>query len=226
MNAKTHKKIHEVRDRNPDAPAAIPASSQPQPNDLSGNLILETNPGDCIEDVCKRATALAINKRQSVSFEFNGKTIIASPKDSWKKVLRKWNPNYDPKKAAIYPDTAREALRRWDAGQSVFTVEMGGLGPGYEQAIQILVFEIIREHIGQHKPLPKPGTSANGWMDSCAHRVSETAGGFSGAQVGAAKNLAYYYLKDGYAKTLESFKEKDKDRTIQVSNFWPKAPSE
>src|SRR3990167_269657 len=43
------------------------------------------------------------------------------------------------------PATAAEALARWDAGQSVFTVEMGGLGPGYEQVIHIMAFEIIRE---------------------------------------------------------------------------------
>lgn len=34
------------------------------------------------------------------------------------------------------PETCEEALARWDAGETVFTAEMGGLGPGYEQAIQ------------------------------------------------------------------------------------------
>jgi hypothetical protein len=98
---------------------------------------------------------------------------------------------------------------------------MGGLGPGYEQAIQILVFEILREHLRTKKPLPTPqSANANGWMDNVIHRINEQLGGFSGAQVGAAKNLAYHYLKDGYAKSLE----KCKDRTIQVSRFFPKAP--
>ena len=44
----------------------------------------------------------------------------------------------------LVPKTASEALARWDAGGSVFTLEMGGLGPGYEQVIHIVVFELIR----------------------------------------------------------------------------------
>lgn len=48
--------------------------------------------------------------------------------------------------------------------------------------------------------------------------------GFSGAQVGAAKNLAYRMLRDGYAATIESMRKHDSERLIQVSNEWPHAP--
>ncbi|KKK93920.1 hypothetical protein LCGC14_2688070 [marine sediment metagenome] len=41
-------------------------------------------------------------------------------------------------KLQLHPKTLDEAIERWDAGRSLFSVEMGGLGPGYEQAIQIL----------------------------------------------------------------------------------------
>ena len=44
-------------------------------------------------------------------------------------------------------DTAREQVERWDAGQSIWTLEMGGMGPGYEQAIQVLAIEITRDNL-------------------------------------------------------------------------------
>jgi hypothetical protein len=50
--------------------------------------------------------------------------------------------------------TAQEALSRWDAGDIVWTVSMSGMGPGYEQAIHVLVFEIIRDN----DPLPTGDT--------------------------------------------------------------------
>ena len=42
----------------------------------------------------------------------------------------------DPPQAGAHGPAvdAAEQLRRWDAGDSIWTVEMGGLGPGYEQA--------------------------------------------------------------------------------------------
>lgn len=183
-------------------------------------IVLDPPLGSHIEEVCKEACALAINKQTNVNFTFNGKDVTATPKDSWLKVLKRWNPEYDPVKASIYPATAKEALRRWDSGQSVFTVEMGGLGPGYEQAIHILVFEIIRDNL--RKKLPKPGESSNGWADKTVSRINKSCGGFSGAQVGAAKNLAYHYLNDGYEATIKQF-DNEKDRTIQVSTAWPKS---
>lgn len=181
-------------------------------------LVLETSPGDHIEHACKSACAKAISQNRNVRFTFNGKEIEATPLDSWMDVLRKWDVNYDPVKAAIYPDTAQEALRRWDDGQGVFTIEMGGLGPGYEQAIQLLVFELLRDNLD--KPLPTKDEDWRSWGDATVHRINGSCGGFSGAQVGAAKNLAFHYLKDGYEATIRQF-DNEKDRTIQVSNFWP-----
>jgi hypothetical protein len=124
----------------------------------------------------------------------------------------------------MYPMTAAEWLRRWDAGEGVWTIEMGGLGPGYEQAIQVCVAEIIRDNID--KPLPEGKFGE--WGDATIERVDakdpETGkyklGGLSGAQVGAAKQLAFHFLANGPAKTLEKV---DRDRWTQVSNFWPKA---
>jgi hypothetical protein len=42
------------------------------------------------------------------------------------------------------PDRPAEVVAAWDAGRVIWTVEMGGLGPGYEQTIQTLVVELLR----------------------------------------------------------------------------------
>lgn len=122
----------------------------------------------------------------------------------------------------LYHETAQDMLAAWDRGESVWSIEMGGLGPGYEQAIQLLAVEIVRDELG--KPLPEPGTSADDWADATVHRVNDWPGcGFSGAQVGAAKHIAYKFLNEGPRKALLSYKEQepDGDRLIQVSREWP-----
>ncbi len=112
--------------------------------------------------------------------------------------------------------TAADVVRMWDAGETVFTVEMGGLGPGYEQAIQVLVIELLRDNAA----LPSPGEVGT-WGDATARKHSAALGGLSEAQVGAAKSLAYRILRDGYTLTLDSMRKNDSSRVIQVSNRWP-----
>lgn len=119
---------------------------------------------------------------------------------------------------------ARDALAAWDRGESVWSIEMGGLGPGYEQTIQVLTFEIVRDYL--EKPLPARGTSADGWADDTVYRVNAWPGcGFSGAQVGAAKWLAYRFLDKGHRATLEECRAHDKERLTQVSQTWPHDPT-
>ncbi len=88
----------------------------------------------------------------------------------------------------LYATDAKEQLRRWDAGESIWSIELGGLGPGYEQAIQVLAIEIVRDYLD--KPLPDKEAWST-WADDTVHRVNKHCGGFSGAQVDAAKKLAY-----------------------------------
>ena len=47
----------------------------------------------------------------------------------------------------IYGKDAAEWLERWDAGKPVWSVSMGGIGPGYEQALQIAAAETVRRLI-------------------------------------------------------------------------------
>ena len=121
------------------------------------------------------------------------------------------------------PETwsAVELVAAWDRGDSLWTVEMGGLGPGYEQAIQVAMIEIVRDNID--KPLPVP-EDADSWGDDTLRKHSSALGGLSGAQAGAARSLAYRILKNGYGPTLDSMRQHDKERLTQVSsNRWPHA---
>jgi len=126
----------------------------------------------------------------------------------------------------MYPTNVKEAVELWDKGETIWSIEMGGLGPGYEQAIQLLMVEILRDHCNDIIPTDKK--EHEDWLktfgEKTVHRINETAGGYSGAQVGAVKNLAYQFLVNGWGKIMAM---KDlKDRKIQVSNFWPKATKE
>jgi hypothetical protein len=133
------------------------------------------------------------------------------------------------------PETAAEALARWDAGDVVWTVEMGGLGPGYEQVIHIMAFEIIRELLS-HEPLDWTKADAgNALPDYDARQRSEWGRftnqieaavmpkvrglGSSGAQWGAAQNLAYIVVRKGWRKALD---ELPAERLIQIDRTWPR----
>lgn len=113
------------------------------------------------------------------------------------------------------PETVHELLTQWDTGDSIWSIEMGGIGPGYEQAIQVLAVEIMRDH--HHLPLPT-GEAQRTWADATIARIDEHIGGFSGAQVEAAKHIAYKFMKEGPSKAMETCPE---DRKILVSNFFP-----
>lgn len=119
---------------------------------------------------------------------------------------------------SLYGATAAEWLRRWDSGDSVWSVEMGGLGPGYEQAIQIAAVAIVRTNLG--KPLDDTEDALKEWgWDAIPKGL-----GLSGAQAGAARNLAYKMLKYGPAECVRQIKESGaEDRLIQVCKYFPEA---
>lgn len=83
----------------------------------------------------------------------------------------------------------------------------------------MLFVEMVRDHAD--KPLPREDEEAT-WGDDTVHRLNE-AYGFSGAQVGAAKSLAYRVIRDGYDAFLDKAREQVPGRMIQVSNHWPHA---
>ena len=129
---------------------------------------------------------------------------------------------------AHYGNDAAEWLSRWDNDETVWSVEMGGLGPGYEQAIQIqiTIAEIIRFMLAENFDHTKWGDKEKWEIDRARiEKMGLEEGGkirdlgLSGAQWGAALQVAtHIYMRDPWVAFMD---EKIKDRLIQVSRSFP-----
>lgn len=124
-----------------------------------------------------------------------------------------------------YGRDAADWLARWDAGKGVWSIEMGGLGPGYEQAIQMTAAEVLR-HLLDAKYDHAAWSDTEVWQRD--RKAIETAGfsneiikalGLSGAQWGAAVSIATKLYMDGPRKIMNE--PSIKDRHIQVSRTFP-----
>lgn len=124
-----------------------------------------------------------------------------------------------------YGADAADWLKRWDDGRSVWSISMGGLGPGYEQCIQITAAEILRFMLDKKYDV-------SFWEDKeiWEHDRDEIekmsfnnptikALGLSGAQWGAAMNLAGFLYRYGPRGVMRD--ERVKDRHIQISKNFP-----
>ena len=122
-----------------------------------------------------------------------------------------------------YGKDAQEWLDRWDAGKTVWSISMGGLGPGYEQAIQIGAAEILRICLAEKFDTSK-WDDREQWskdrelIDEKMKPVDEKIG-FSGAQFGAARNIATHLYKNGPRALMKV--DVEKSRFIQVSKNFP-----
>jgi hypothetical protein len=124
---------------------------------------------------------------------------------------------------------ATEWLKRWDEGRIVWTIEMGGLGPGYEQCIHVTCAELLRHML-------KANYDGISWADTetwnrdreliqRAAFDNETIDklGLSGAQYGAALSIATAIYRRGPRDVMAD--PAVKDRHIQVSKNFPGAQS-
>lgn len=120
-----------------------------------------------------------------------------------------------------YGKNAADLVRKWDADETIWSITLGGFGPGYEQALVIAAVEFAREGLD----VPLEGDLEQffraGWEEVCLHaleRIKPWFTGLSGAQYGAAKWLAWQWVHgDGPAFVAD---KKYDDRTIQVSRRW------
>lgn len=124
-----------------------------------------------------------------------------------------------------YGKDAADWLAKWDRGDGVWSISMGGLGPGYEQCIQMLVAENLRHLLSVAPPRPCPEEEINAVWDtmreaSFKNEVVEKLGP-SGAQWGAAGNLAWQFYQRGPIDVMRD--PKLKDRHIQVCKNFPGA---
>lgn len=116
---------------------------------------------------------------------------------------------------------SHEILEKWDNGQIVWSIEMGGLGPGYEQALQCAAIEALR-------CLDEYADAVNVVEEEKIEEITDPGlrrvAGLSGAQAGAARFLAWKWFLLGEEGTKAEAREHDAgDRLIQVSNTWPHA---
>ena len=124
----------------------------------------------------------------------------------------------------FYGADAAEWLRRWDEGRSVWSIEMGGMGPGYEQAIQVVAAEVVR-HLLDKKydlsddakwPEQREAIEHFGLNDS---ETIKKLGGITGAMWGAGCNLALQIYRQGPTKVMTDARVRD--RHIQVNRKFP-----
>lgn len=122
-----------------------------------------------------------------------------------------------------YGKSSQDWLNRWDSGDSVWSIEMGGLGPGYEQCIHITAAEILRVMLDKQydtSTWDKYWKEISNEIENTVLKVPRVEKlGLSGAQWGAAMNLATMLYMHGPIKALTD--ERIKDRLIQVSKFFP-----
>jgi hypothetical protein len=128
----------------------------------------------------------------------------------------------------LYGASAEEWLRRWDEGQDIWSIEMSGLGPGHEQAIQVATAELVRIILNNGYECkkwanPDDPTDWNRDRKLIYEQAMKTPTieslGLVGAQYGAALFLAAKLCIDGPAKIL-TYPE-TKNRIIQVSKNFP-----
>ncbi len=125
-------------------------------------------------------------------------------------------------------ETVQQLIAAWDAGRTIWSLELGGLGPGYEQCIQVAAVEFARacKDLTGMKNDDKDSTER--FTAKCEERLREIddkLGGMSGAQFGAARWLAWQWCFNGGPKEVQiRLKARgEDDRAIQVSRDWPKA---
>lgn len=126
---------------------------------------------------------------------------------------------------AMYGVDADDWLKKWDAGEIVWSIEMGGLGPGYEQCIHITAAEILRYLLNKKYDASK-WDNIETWekdrddIQQMSFNNSEIKKlGLSGAQWGAALSLATTLYRQGPRAVMTD--EKVKDRHIQVQKTFP-----
>ncbi len=121
--------------------------------------------------------------------------------------------------------TNEQALAAWDAGDLVWTCSMGGMGPGYEQAIQMMGFAFLREMVADQFDYESDSEDRDKWRaytdqieaTPAAKAIVEKIGP-SGAQFSAAMNIASVFARNGYAKGMETVPE---DRRMMVNRTFP-----
>jgi hypothetical protein len=116
------------------------------------------------------------------------------------------------------PKTWEDALAAWDACEPVFTIELGGLGPSYEQAMHIAIFETLRL-IGNMSPEALKRDTRLVVIDKAvANAEKERHLQLTMGQAGQVRTFVHGVLMQGWQNYVTKY---ETDRRIQVCRWWP-----
>ena len=111
-------------------------------------------------------------------------------------------------------------LKSYDEGKGVPSIVVGGLGKGYEFAIQKGAIEVLRSAIEHKYSLENDDEKQTQFKKICNDKIKEIddeLGGLSGAMFGALQWLSFYWYTNGIDCLIEATKEKgETDRLIEV----------
>jgi hypothetical protein len=120
-------------------------------------------------------------------------------------------------------------LAAWDDGKMIWSLAMGGLGPGYEQAIQTMAVEFTRAALAEQFKLLGDGSEEQQEADYerlrelCSKTLGKfdaAIGGATGAMFSAAVWLTWRWIAAGPRALVDTAYERgDPDRVIQVNNL-------
>lgn len=114
-------------------------------------------------------------------------------------------------------DSIKQWLADYDSGKEVQTVSMGGISYGYEQAIQHLAIEIMRGV--SEKEVPENNNDFTEALNNAieyAEKNLDAKYGFSGAQAGAAANLAAVYWRKTPSVGLDMMRSNNPERIFKM----------
>lgn len=113
----------------------------------------------------------------------------------------------------------RTFVDKWLQREPFESVRMGGISIGYEEAIQSLAATSMAAMIqrGIEVITEENSKEATTIVDEKVHELNERYG-YSGAQVGAAKNMISVIATHGYEKAIQIMKDSDPSRIILIQN--------
>lgn len=125
----------------------------------------------------------------------------------------------------MYGADAADWVSRWDAGKTIWSISMGGIGPGYEQAIQVAAVEMVRAMLADGRTWWEgDGDNEQAWrtvrdsVDHATRGILEPIG-LSGAQFSQAMHLAAHIYRKGPIVVMHD--PQVESRRIQVSRSFP-----
>jgi hypothetical protein len=112
-----------------------------------------------------------------------------------------------------------EFIKKFDDGEGVPSIVMGGLSRGYEFAIQKGAIEVLRSAVDKQYKLEEDDDKQTKFKEICNDKIKEIdkeLGGLSGAMFGALQWLSFQWIIHGIDWIIEKAKDDDESRLIEV----------